>query len=64
MCAGHWNTYVHAKTEQCVLKQFFHHFSVHQLLTPNGANCTVIRKQNDIGHEALQLEKRKGVIQN
>lgn len=41
------HTYVHTNTEQCVLKQFFHHFSVHKLLTTHGANGMVIRKHND-----------------
>lgn len=57
--------YAHINTECCVLKQFFHHFSVHKLLTPIGANCMVIRKQNDIGPEAWTIKKKKkGVIQN
>lgn len=51
--------YAHINTERCVLKQFFHHFSVHKLLTPIGANCMVIRKQNDIGPEAWTIKKKK-----
>lgn len=53
------HTYVHANTEQCVLKQFFHHFSVHKLLTPHGANCTVIRKHNDVGPDTWTIKQKK-----
>lgn len=53
------HTYVHTNTEQCVLKQFFHHFSVHKLLTPHGANCMVIRKHNDTGPETWKIKQKK-----
>lgn len=52
-------TYVHTNTVQCVLKQFFHHFSVHKLLTPHGANCMVIRKYNDIGPETWTIKQQQ-----